>query len=344
MPLQMLLRGRNTVGYTPYPTAVTDAFVTEAAAHRHRHLPHLRRAQRRRPDAPGDRRGARRPAPPSPRSRSATPATCPTPARSSTPSTTTCASPSRSSRPAPTSSPSRTWPGCCAPRPRARWSRRCASGSTCRCTCTPTTPPAASSATLLAAIDAGVDAVDVASAPMAGTTSQPPMSALVAATDGTARATGLDLQAVCDLEPYWEAVRQLYAPFESGLPAPTGRVYTPRDPRRPAVQPAPAGHRARPRRPVRGRSRTCTPRPTASSATSSRSPRAEGRRRPRAGPGRRRAPTRPTSRPNPTKYDIPDSVIGFLAGELGDPPGGWPEPFRTKALAGRDPQAARSPS
>ena len=38
---------------------------------------------------------------------------------------------------------------------------------------------------------------------------------------------------------------------------------------------------------------------------------------------------------NPTAYDIPDSVIGFLGGELGDPPGGWPEPFRTKALAGR---------
>ena len=30
--IQMLLRGRNTVGYTPYPTAVTDAFVAEAAA------------------------------------------------------------------------------------------------------------------------------------------------------------------------------------------------------------------------------------------------------------------------------------------------------------------------
>src|SRR5699024_5039974 len=29
--LQMLLRGRNTVGYTPYPTEVTDAFVDEAA-------------------------------------------------------------------------------------------------------------------------------------------------------------------------------------------------------------------------------------------------------------------------------------------------------------------------
>ncbi len=38
---------------------------------------------------------------------------------------------------------------------------------------------------------------------------------------------------------------------------------------------------------------------------------------------------------NPARYDIPDSVIGFLNGDLGDPPGGWPEPFRTRALAGR---------
>ena len=80
-------------------------------------------------------------------------------------------------------------------------------------------------ATLLAAVDAGVDAVDVASAAMAGTTSQPPMSALVAALAHTERDTGLSLRAVQDLEPYWEVVRRLYAPFESGLPAPTGRVY-----------------------------------------------------------------------------------------------------------------------
>ncbi|MEJ7651733.1 MAG: biotin/lipoyl-containing protein [Nakamurella sp.] len=38
---------------------------------------------------------------------------------------------------------------------------------------------------------------------------------------------------------------------------------------------------------------------------------------------------------DPGSFDIPDSVIGFLSGELGDPPGGWPEPFRSKALAGR---------
>ena len=79
--------------------------------------------------------------------------------------------------------------------------------------------------TLLAAAEAGVDAVDVASAAMAGTTSQPSMSALIAALEHTTRDTGVSLEAAGALEPYWEAVRRLYAPFESGLPGPTGRVY-----------------------------------------------------------------------------------------------------------------------
>jgi pyruvate carboxylase len=40
---------------------------------------------------------------------------------------------------------------------------------------------------------------------------------------------------------------------------------------------------------------------------------------------------------DPGRFDLPDSVVGFLRGELGDPPGGWPEPFRSKALEGRRP-------
>ena len=39
--LQMLLRGRNTVGYTPYPTQVTRAFVSEAAEVGGGYLPNL---------------------------------------------------------------------------------------------------------------------------------------------------------------------------------------------------------------------------------------------------------------------------------------------------------------
>ena len=81
-------------------------------------------------------------------------------------------------------------------------------------------------ATLLAAVDAGVDAVDVASAPMAGhhlaSCRRRRWSRPWRTPSGRPK---LDLRAVMDLEPYWEAVRKVYAPFESGLPAPTGRVY-----------------------------------------------------------------------------------------------------------------------
>ncbi|MBD4675215.1 hypothetical protein GUG47_04940, partial [Xanthomonas citri pv. citri] len=62
-------------------------------------------------------------------------------------------------------------------------------------------------ATLLAAAEAGVDAVDAATASMAGTTSQVPLSALVAALEHTERDTGLGLEAATAMEPYWESVR-----------------------------------------------------------------------------------------------------------------------------------------
>ena len=189
-------------------------------------------------------------------------------------------------------------------------------------------------ATLLAAIDAGVDAVDVASAAMSGTTSQPSMSALVAATDGTPRETGLDLRAVCDLEPYWEAVRQLYFPFESGLPSPTGRVYTHEIPggqlsnlRQQAIalglgdrfESVEDTYAAANR--MLGNIVKVTP---SSKVVGDLALALVGAK---ADPADFEA--------DPTKYDIPDSVIGFLNGELGDPPGGWPEPFRSKALEGR---------
>src|SRR5699024_5416670 len=81
-------------------------------------------------------------------------------------------------------------------------------------------------ATYLAAWQAGAAVVDVAAAPMSGGTSQPSLSALIAATAHTDDDTGLSLTAAQSLEPYWEAVRAQYAPFEAGIPAPTGRVYT----------------------------------------------------------------------------------------------------------------------
>ncbi|MGW5655202.1 pyruvate carboxylase [Streptomyces humi] len=189
-------------------------------------------------------------------------------------------------------------------------------------------------ATYLAAVQAGADAVDGAVASMAGTTSQPSLSAIVAATDYSERPTGLDLRAIEDLEPYWESVRKVYAPFEAGLAAPTGRVYHHEIPggqlsnlRTQAValglgdrfEDIEAMYEAADR--ILGRLVKVTP---SSKVVGDLALHLVG------------AGVRPEDfEATPDKFDIPDSVIGFLRGELGTPPGGWPEPFRTKALQGR---------
>ncbi|NMD57526.1 MULTISPECIES: pyruvate carboxylase [Tsukamurella] len=194
--------------------------------------------------------------------------------------------------------------------------------------------PGGQLATYLAAWTAGADAVDGAAAPLSGTTSQPSLSSIVAATAHTERDTGIDLDAVCSLEPYWEAVRGAYAPFESGLRAPTGRVYH---------HEIPGGQLSNLRQ---------------QAGALGLAERFEDIENAYASADRmlgRLVKVTPSSKvvgdlalalvgtgvsaeefaSDPGKYDIPDSVIGFLRGELGTPPGGWPEPLRTRALEGR---------
>ena len=194
--------------------------------------------------------------------------------------------------------------------------------------------PGGQLATLLAAIESGVDAVDAACAAMAGTTSQPPLSALVSATDHSPRETGLSLACVNAMEPYWEATRRVYAPFESGLPAPTGRVYTHEIPggqlsnlRQQAIALG-LGEKFEQVEDMYAAANTILGNVVKVTPSSkvvgdlALALVAAG-----ADPDE--------FQEDPGAFDIPDSVIGFLNGELGDPPGGWPEPFRTKALAGR---------
>jgi len=189
-------------------------------------------------------------------------------------------------------------------------------------------------ATLLAASRAGADAVDVASAPMAGTTSQPSASALVAALAHTDRDTGISLQAVSDLEPYWEAVRHVYKPFESGLPGPTGRVYKHEIPggqlsnlRQQAIALGLADHFEKIEDLYAAANRILGRPPKVTPSSKVVGDLALALAAADADPA--------DFEQNPDKYDIPDSVIGFMAGELGELPGGWPEPFRTKVLKGR---------
>ncbi|PSL39355.1 pyruvate carboxylase [Labedella gwakjiensis] len=190
-------------------------------------------------------------------------------------------------------------------------------------------------ATLLAASQAGADAVDVASAAMAGTTSQPAASALVAALAHTERDTGLSLRAVSDLEPYWEAVRALYRPFESGLPGPTGRVYR---------HEIPGGQLSNLRQQaialgLANDFELIEDMYAAANAILGRVPKVTPSSKVVGDLALHLAAVKADPadfEQNPGAYDIPDSVVGFMAGELGDLPGGWPEPFRSKVLAGRN--------
>jgi pyruvate carboxylase len=83
----------------------------------------------------------------------------------------------------------------------------------------------AAAATIIAACDAGVDAVDAAMDAFSGGTSQPCLGSIVEALRHTERDTGLDIAAIRQLSNYWEQVRNQYAAFESGMPAPASEVY-----------------------------------------------------------------------------------------------------------------------
>ena len=190
-------------------------------------------------------------------------------------------------------------------------------------------------ATYLAALQAGVDAVDGAAAPMSGMTSQPSLAAIVAATEHTERETGLSLDALGDLEPYWDAVRTLYAPFESGLRSPTGTVYQ---------HEIPGGQLSNLR--VQATALGLEERFEEIEHAYARCDDLLGHL----------VKVTPTSKvvgdlalylvssnidPDefeeyPADYDLPESVIGFLRGDIGEPPGGWPEPLRSEVLSQQD--------
>jgi pyruvate carboxylase len=80
-------------------------------------------------------------------------------------------------------------------------------------------------ASILRAADAGVDIVDLALAPMSGSTSQPNLNSLVAALQHTPRDTKLDLATLNELSDYWEQVREFYRPFDTAPKAGSAEVY-----------------------------------------------------------------------------------------------------------------------
>ncbi|MEQ9479155.1 MAG: pyruvate carboxylase [Algiphilus sp.] len=82
-----------------------------------------------------------------------------------------------------------------------------------------------SAASVLAAVEAGVDAIDGAMDAMSGLTSQPNLGAIAAALRGGPRDPGVDTEAMRAISQYWEGARRYYAAFEPDIRAGTADVY-----------------------------------------------------------------------------------------------------------------------
>ncbi|HEY8594473.1 MAG TPA: pyruvate carboxylase [Devosiaceae bacterium] len=198
----------------------------------------------------------------------------------------------------------------------------------------------AAAATLLAAAEAGVDAIDAAMDSMSGATSQACFGSVVAALGDTDRDPGFEPEAIRQISFYWEAVRNQYRAFESDLRSGASEVY---------LHEMPGGQFTNLKEQARslglesrwhevakayadvnqmfGDIVKVTPSSKvvgdmALSMVSSGLTRAEVE-----------DPARDVA--------FPDSVVGFFAGDLGQPPGGFPQALQKKVLKGRQPLTER---
>ncbi|MBZ0100121.1 MAG: pyruvate carboxylase, partial [Taibaiella sp.] len=80
-------------------------------------------------------------------------------------------------------------------------------------------------ATYLKAIEAGVDVVDVALGAVSGLTSQPNFNAVVEMMKFHERENHFDIDSLNEFSNYWEAVREMYYPYESGMIASAAEVF-----------------------------------------------------------------------------------------------------------------------
>jgi pyruvate carboxylase len=190
-------------------------------------------------------------------------------------------------------------------------------------------------ATLLRSIEVGVDIVDCAISSMADLTSQPSLNGLVGLLEGTERDTGLSLDALKPLARYWEVVRGYYAQFESGLRTGTADVYRSEIPGgqysnlRPQALSLGLFDRWDEMLELYAQVNVLLgniPKVTPSSKM--------------VGDLAlfmlRNGLTPENVLERGRSLDFPDSVIGYMQGKLGMPPGGFPEPLRTVVLKGRD--------
>jgi pyruvate carboxylase len=191
-------------------------------------------------------------------------------------------------------------------------------------------------ATILAAVEAGVDAVDAAMDAFSGNTAQPCLGSIVEALKGTERDTGLDPEWIRKISFYWEAVRNQYAAFESDLKGPASEVY---------LHEMPGGQFTNLKEQARslglearwhevaqayadanqlfGDIVKVTPSSKVVGDMALMMVSQDLAKDDVLDPGR--------------ELSFPESVVDMMRGSLGQPPGGWPEAIQKKVLKGEQP-------
>jgi pyruvate carboxylase len=193
---------------------------------------------------------------------------------------------------------------------------------------------------VLAAVDAGVDAVDAAMDAMSGTTAQPSLGSIVEALRHGERDTGLDPDAIRRLSFYWEAARNQYAAFESDLKSGASEVY---------LHEMPGGQFTNLREQARSLGLDSRWHEVAAAYRAANH---------RFGDIVKVTPSSkvvgdlallmvsqnlPAADVVDPKREIafPASVVEMLHGDLGQPPGGWPKALQAKVLKGATPITVR---
>ncbi len=196
------------------------------------------------------------------------------------------------------------------------------------------------SATLLYAAEAGVDIVDTAFGAMSSLTSQPIMESVVAALEGQDRDTGMDFHRLLDFTYYWEEVRPYYAAFESGLKAPSADVYIHEIPGgqysnlKPQAESVGVGHRI----PELKRMYAVVNDVLGDIVKVTPSSKMVGDLALFMMNNDLNASNLET---RARDLSFPESVVGYFAGDIGQPPGGFPAKLQEAVLKGRKPLTTR---
>lgn len=190
-------------------------------------------------------------------------------------------------------------------------------------------------ASMLACAEAGADVVDVAVDSMSGMTSQPSMGAVVASLERTPLQTEIDLDTISKYSAYWEQTRNLYSPFECCVTMKSGNAdiykneipggqYTNLQFQAFSLGLADQFERVKQMYVVANKLLGDLPKVTPSSKVVGDMAQFMVQNKLNAKDVEERA----------EELSFPVSVVEYFQGLLGEPPGGYPEPLRTKILKG----------